>query len=92
MNDSPVDQNLGKRKLAISSRDFSDRRTETRVVTPRTSSRASLLRARAFSRMSNQEQRELLEQKFLLIDVQELAAILKAIYGHPTDKGRPRMK
>jgi hypothetical protein len=87
-----MNENLENHELAISSQDFSYQRRETRLGTPRASSRASLLRGRAFSRMNNEEQREFLAQRFLLIDVQELAAIVKAVYGSPADKGRPRMK
>jgi hypothetical protein len=44
----------------------------------------------AFLKMSSDEQKHFIQRRFENIDATELANILKAIYGHPHDKGRPR--
>ncbi|SRR6266481_6387923 len=43
-----------------------------------------------FSKMSSEEQANFIQRRFRSIDPTELANILKAIYGRPHDKGRPR--
>ena len=49
------------------------------------------LRARAFPKMTAEEQKEFIRRRFGEIDPAELVTIVKAIYGHPDDKGRPRV-
>jgi len=92
LNDSHVDASLRLDERAISFRDCTHETKENRVSTSRKSGRASLVRARAFARMNNQQQRRFLAERFQLIDAQELVGIFKALYGRPADKGRPRSK
>src|SRR5689334_6640651 len=44
----------------------------------------------AFSKMSSEQQNNFIQRRFGNMDPSELLNILKAIYGHPHDKGRPR--
>jgi hypothetical protein len=53
--------------------------------------RVHLVRARAFSIMNNEEQRQFVAQRFSGLCVAELVDIVNAIYGRPHDKGRPRV-
>lgn len=46
--------------------------------------------ARAFSKMRSEEQLKFIQRRFASIDSSELVNIVKAIYGQPHDKGRPR--
>ena len=87
---SPLNVDLSSLELGISSEDCTDHTKENQVSTPRKSPRASVVRARVFSHMNNQEQRSFLAQRFKVMDVQELVNIFKAVYGRPADKGRPR--
>ncbi|HWC17428.1 MAG TPA: hypothetical protein VG498_10445 [Terriglobales bacterium] len=48
------------------------------------------LRARAFSNMTAEQQKNFIRRRFVDIDAAELVNIVRAIYGHPDDKGRPR--
>ncbi len=48
-----------------------------------------LSRGSAFVAMNKQEQIKFIEEKFKEIDTTELAGIVRAIFGHPHDKGRP---
>ena len=57
---------------------------------PHTSRPPDFLRLFAFSKMSSDEQRHFIQRRLETIDSTELVNILKAIYGHPHDKGRPR--
>ena len=61
----------------------STRQTQTR-------SHPDLPHARTFSTMTSEEQKGIIERRFADIDPAELVTIVKAIYGHPHDKGRPR--
>ena len=81
--------NLNLPELHFSSQSCTDETKESRVKTPRTSGRTSLLRARTFARMNNQEQRSFIAQRFERVDAQELTNIFRAIYGRPADKGKP---
>jgi hypothetical protein len=53
------------------------------------SARLDLSRLFAFSRMSSEEQKNFIQRRFGNIDPSELLNILRAIYGHPHDQGRP---
>jgi hypothetical protein len=44
----------------------------------------------AFSKMSSEQQENFIQRRFESIDPSELLNIVRAIYGHPHDKGRPR--
>lgn len=44
----------------------------------------------AFSKMNSKEQRNFIQRRLENIDPTELAGIVRAIYGHPHDKGRKR--
>lgn len=46
--------------------------------------------ARDFLKMTSQEQQKFIEDRFANMDPAELINIVRAIYGHPHDKGRPR--
>ena len=48
------------------------------------------LRARAFPNMTAEQQKNFIRSRFVEIDAAELLNIVRAIYGHPDDKGRPR--
>ena len=50
----------------------------------------TLARARVFTAMSFQRQSAFIDQWFREVDTVELTNIVKAIFGHPDDKGRPR--
>lgn len=50
----------------------------------------ALARARAFATMSGDRQFAFIAQWFSQVDTVELANIIRAIFGHPDDKGRPR--
>ena len=91
MNHSIVTGNLIAHNIGISSQRLADR-PRAQAAMRRTPNRASLVRARAFSRMSNEQQRNFLAQRFQVVDPQELITIVKSIYGRPADKGRPRRK
>jgi len=90
LSHSLLNENPGSHGFCISSQGCADSTEENPALTPRISRRASLVRARAFSRMNNQEQRRFIAQTFQRVDAQELVSIFKAVYGHPADKGRPR--
>ena len=51
---------------------------------------ADFQEARAFSQMTCKEQKQFIQRRFANIESAELINIVKAIYGHPHDKGRPR--
>jgi len=62
-------------------------------VQPNTSSAdPDFLRSFAFSKMSSQEQKNFIERRFGNMDPTELLSMVKAIYGHPHDKGRPKVQ
>jgi len=46
----------------------------------------------AFSKMSSEQQENFIQRRFESIDPSELLNILRAIYGHPHDKGRPKVQ
>jgi hypothetical protein len=47
-------------------------------------------RARVFLAMSKEEQVRFISERLRHVDTTELANIVRAIFGHPHDKGRPR--
>jgi hypothetical protein len=49
-----------------------------------------LSRGHAFVLMSSKEQRKFVADRFKEMDSMELAYIVRAIFGHPEDKGRGR--
>ena len=51
---------------------------------------ADFQQARAFSQMTSKEQKQFIQRRFANVESAELISIVKAIYGHPHDKGRPR--
>ena len=56
----------------------------------RVSIRPALMDARAFLKMTNKQQANFVQMRFAAMDSSELANIVRAIYGHPYDRGRPR--
>lgn len=91
MNHSTLNGNLIAHNIGISSQKFTDG-PRSQVGMRRTSNRASLVRAGAFSRMSNEQQRNFIAQRLQIVDPQEMVTIVKSIYGRPADIGRPRGK
>jgi hypothetical protein len=62
-------------------------------VQPNTSSaHPDFLRSVAFLKMSSQQQKNFIERRFGNMDATELLRMVKAIYGHPHDKGRPKVQ
>lgn len=47
---------------------------------------------RGFAAMNKEEQREFIAQRFSQLDAVALANIVRAIFGHPHDNGRPRRR
>jgi hypothetical protein len=53
---------------------------------------AAQSRGRAFVAMNREGQLKFLAERFSQLDAVELANIVRAIYGRPHDKGRPRKR
>jgi hypothetical protein len=74
---------------AEENKSFINRKFKTNV---QISTSPDCLDARAFSKMRSQEQLKFIQKRFASIDSAELVNIVKAIYGQPHDKGRPRRR
>jgi len=92
LNHSQLMENPSSNEIGVSRQNHADSTPTNPPETSRIYARASLVRARAFCRMSNQEQRRFIAHRFQQLDPQELVNIFRALYGHPADKGRPRSK
>jgi hypothetical protein len=57
---------------------------------PQISAKRGFPPVRAFSKMTGKQQAKFIQKKFAAMDPAELVSVVRAIYGHPHDKGRPR--
>ena len=90
MSHSALTGTLHAHELCTGSCESSEETTGHAGITARKSARVTILRAKAFCRMNTEEQRSFIALRFQELDIQDLVTIVRAVYGRPADKGRPR--